>query len=132
MMQESVRDQGLEERVYNTLIRDPEKIWNVATLAKELGCSRNKIDRAFIALQVQDRITVESASPPDCERSGRDRNRHADGRAGAFEDYRGPEVTESFACRDVLQPIQKIRDAALTLQYRIGGVALIHLGLVPV
>jgi hypothetical protein len=59
MMQESVRDQGLEERVYNTLIRDPEKIWNVATLAKELGCSRNKIDRAFIALQVQDRITVE-------------------------------------------------------------------------
>ncbi len=58
-MQESVRDTGVEERVYETLSRDPSRIWNVAMLSKEIGCSRAKIDRAFIALEVQDRITVE-------------------------------------------------------------------------
>jgi hypothetical protein len=58
-MQESVRDTGVEERVFQILNQDTEKIWNVATLAKEVGCSRAKIDRAFIALEVQDKITVE-------------------------------------------------------------------------
>jgi hypothetical protein len=59
MMQESVRDTGVEERVYEILSRDESKIWNVATLAKEVPCSRAKIDRAFIALEVQEKITVE-------------------------------------------------------------------------
>jgi hypothetical protein len=58
-MQESVRDTGVEERVYEILSRDETKIWNVATLAKEVPCSRAKIDRAFIALEVENRITVE-------------------------------------------------------------------------
>ncbi len=59
MMQESVRDTQVEERVFEILNKDAEKIWNVATLAKEIGCSRAKIDRAFIALEVQEKITVE-------------------------------------------------------------------------
>ena len=59
MMQESVRDTGVEERIFEILSRDESKIWNVASLAKEIPCSRAKVDRAFIALEVQERITVE-------------------------------------------------------------------------
>lgn len=54
-----MRDTEVEERVFEILTQDPERIWNVATLAKQVGCSRAKIDRAFIALEVQDKITVE-------------------------------------------------------------------------
>lgn len=59
MMQESVRDTGVEQKVFEILNQDTDRIWNVATLAREIGCSRAKIDRAFIALEVQDKITVE-------------------------------------------------------------------------
>lgn len=59
MMEASVRDTGVEDRIYQILSRDPDRIWNVATLAKETGVSRAKIDRAFVALEVENKITVE-------------------------------------------------------------------------
>ena len=60
-MADTVRDANTEERVYQTLERTQEKTWNVATLSKELGVSRAKIERAFVALEVEERITVEHA-----------------------------------------------------------------------
>lgn len=60
-MADTVRDADTEERVYQTLERTQEKTWNVATLSKELGVSRAKIERAFVALEVEERITVEHA-----------------------------------------------------------------------
>ena len=59
MMHQSVRETEVEQRVVEVLEKDPTRIWNVATLAKEIGCSRAKVDRAFIALEAQDKISVE-------------------------------------------------------------------------
>lgn len=59
MMQSTVRDPEVEEKVYDLLVSDPDKIWNVSLLTQALECSRAKIERAFIALETQDRITVQ-------------------------------------------------------------------------
>jgi len=59
MMETAVRDEGLESRVYDLVSRDTEKIWNVAGLVREFACSRGKIDKALVALEVEHKVKVE-------------------------------------------------------------------------
>lgn len=59
MMATAVRDEGLEGRVYDLVSGDTERIWNVAALQREFTCSRGKIDKALVALEVQGKVSVE-------------------------------------------------------------------------
>jgi hypothetical protein len=59
MMETAVRDTGLENRVYDLVRQDNEKIWNVAALVREFACSRGKMDKALVALEVEKKVTVE-------------------------------------------------------------------------
>jgi hypothetical protein len=59
MMQEAVRDTGLEGQDFDLVNGDAGKIWNVAGLVRQFGCSRGKIDKALVALEVQGKVSVE-------------------------------------------------------------------------
>lgn len=59
MMQESVRELGLEERVLHLLGEDRDKLWNVAGLVRQFGVSRGKVERAVLALSVLERVKIE-------------------------------------------------------------------------
>ena len=59
MMQQAVRDPETEARLYSLISEDPNRIWSVAALVRELGLPRLRVERAVLVLQVQNKVVIE-------------------------------------------------------------------------
>lgn len=54
-----MRDPETEEKLYSLLSEDPNRIWSVSSLVRELDLPRLRVERAILVLQIQNKVVIE-------------------------------------------------------------------------